>query len=203
MVTRVNRSRKEMMGLALGLCGEMYSGKDTIADYLVSKYGFAKHSYSTDVIGPLIKLTKGEEVREVYIDVGVSLDRVFGKYCLDMLLHRTVMIKDSRRIVIPNIRLLNNVKYWRNKSGFKFYLVKVLADEKVRLKRWRIASVTKTAANYNGNIKDASDFQRVSRKDLKETDLEDLLTIGEFDFVVDNNFGFSELYTQVDKILKN
>ena len=197
-----SRFSKEMRRIAIGLCGEMYSGKDTIANYLVSRYGFSKYSYSVDVLGPIIKLSRGVETREVYIDLGISLDRMFGKYCLDMLLHRIVVIDGCFRIVIPNIRLLNNVEYWRDKSGFEFYLVAVLADKDVRLRRWRIASLKKTLPTYNSGIKSASDFQRLSRKDLEETDLEKLLAMRKFEFVVDNNLGFSELYAQIDKIIK-
>jgi dephospho-CoA kinase len=188
--------------IAIGLCGEMYSGKDTAADYIVSKYGFRKFSYSTDVLKPIISLSQGKETREVYITLGTSLDKVFGNFCLDSLLHRRIRQSHSKKIVIPNIRIFNNVEYWKNESGFEFCLILVLAEQSVRVRRWLKMSSEKPLHEYDKMLKTQKDFEILNRKDLDETDLSDLLRNRKFDFTIDNNSDLTNLYVQIDAVMK-
>jgi len=197
---RLGRSNQD--SVAIGLCGEMYSGKDTAADYIVSKYGFRKFSYSTDVLKPIISFCQGKETREVYINLGASLDKVFGDFCLDSLLHRRIIQEASKKVVIPNIRLFNNVDYWKNASGFEFYLILVLAEQRLRLSRWMKLLSEKPLHEYDKALKTKEDFEILNRKDLEETDLFNLLHNRKFDFTIVNNSDLMNLYVQIDTIMK-
>jgi dephospho-CoA kinase len=201
MLKRKSPYKKDSNAVAIGLCGAMYSGKDTIADYIVFKYGFKKFSYSADVLKPIISLCQGNETRDVYIRLGVSLDKVFGEYCLDSLLHRRISLDGGKKVIIPNIRLLNNVNYWKYESRFRFHLILVMAKQNVRLDRWRKMPAEKPLHEYDRNIKNERDFETLNRKDLKETDLSKLLRTRESDFTIVNNSGLSDLYARIDAIM--
>ena len=180
----------------------MYSGKDTAADYIVSKYGFKKFSYSTDVLEPMISLCQGEQTREVFITLGASLDKLFGTFCLDSLLHKRVNQQKSKKVVIPSIRLFNNVNYWKNKSGFEYYSILILADKHERFSRCMKLSHGKPLHEYDKLLKTKEDFEILNKKDLEKTDLSVLLSKGKFDFTIVNNSDLINLYAQVDAIME-
>ena len=186
--------------IAIGLCGKIYSGKDTVADFLVKKYGFKKYSYSSDVLSTIIKLARGIESREVYISLGLLLGKNFGKYCLDQLLYGKVLNDNCNKIVIPNIRLLSNIEFWKEKSDFTFYLVAISASDEIRFKRWKKASGKKESHTYDSQIKTKSNFLELSRKDFEETDLKKILSAQCFDFTINNDVSLADLHLQIAKM---
>ncbi|HEY0220859.1 MAG TPA: AAA family ATPase [Candidatus Paceibacterota bacterium] len=105
--------------LILGITGQPAAGKDTIADYLVTK-GFEKFSMS-DVL------------REEMADLGLPLDRdtirVFAERRKadlgnDYLCHK-ILKKISRNSVIPSIRSTSEVKTFKEKLKNDFKLITV------------------------------------------------------------------------------
>ena len=120
----------------IGLVGKKFAGKDLVADYLVSKYGFKKHSHATvlkEVCRLLFNLTAVEEEnKEKIIDrlgfsprhiwqlVGTELIRDgLGKYNLENVLIKrmndSICLSDLN--VVSDVRFLDEVLNIRELNG--------------------------------------------------------------------------------------
>lgn len=130
----------------IGICGKKFNGKDTIADYLVKKYGYTKISLSDPLkyaikeifnfsdeqlwgnkkedIDPFWKVTP----REVLQLIGTDCFRdIFGKkfphigdniWVLSLQLNIDKLINSGvRKIVVPDIRFPNESELLKKYNG--------------------------------------------------------------------------------------
>ncbi len=161
------------------------AGKDTVADYLVSDYGFAKLNMSDVLRDELIAAGK-EPTKMEMSKLG---DEWRQKYGMDIVMRRTIE-KASRfeRAVITGLRSIEEVQFMRANAG-SMYLVAVVADAEVRFSR-RTPEDPKTKEEF---------FARDER-DIKNKGFDKVIAAA--DYKLENNFdSTSGLYAEVDSLM--
>ena len=121
----------------LALTGKMRSGKDTVADYLVSEYGYKKYGFGDGIreVEALLFPDTHKKERTRLQQIGQSLRQVEENVWVDHTL-RQIKKEGHDRIVIKDLRQPN--EYARlQEAGFS--IVRVLCTEDIRLNRMRAA----------------------------------------------------------------
>src|SRR5690242_43776 len=85
--------------MIIGLVGEKLAGKDTVAQYIVSKYG-AVHFRTSDILDELLKTLSLPITRRNEIDVGKAVEDMFGSKIIGEALAKR--IKTSAAPIIIN-----------------------------------------------------------------------------------------------------
>lgn len=163
--------------MKIAIVGKARSGKDTVADYLVSKYGYTEYKFSKG-IRDVINLVRGEETnknRRELQDVGQGLRRALGE---DIWVNYTLStITGTDKVVISDCRQQNEAKRLTEEG---YLLIRVESDEDIRVQRMLAAGDTFT------------------KEDLThETEQIDF----ECPVVIYNNNSLEELYSQVDELI--
>lgn len=170
------------------LIGKMRSGKDTVADYAVEKYGFTRFAFG-DGIRKVCRILfpeqmkNGNKPRSLLQNVGQSMRKidndVWVKYCFNEIEEssQTVILNP----IITDLRQPNEYQKCRKEN---YTIIKVSCDEETRLKR----------------ILEKNDSFKM--EDLNhETELH--IDTYEYDYLITNNGSLVELYEQFDEIVKN
>lgn len=195
--------------LLIGITGAKRSGKDTVANYIVKKYGFHKRSlseplkeackalfgFSENQLNGSSKETPDERwfgitPRETMQFVGTDLLRKqMGKLRTeigeDVFLHNFrnwYESPDNNRdlVVVPDVRFQNEADYIHSQGGF---VIKIL---------------------YNATADEISLLERIKRFfgiiDAHESEAQHV----EYDLTVNNGYthSFQDLYSQVNSIMK-
>jgi hypothetical protein len=167
--------------MKIAILGRAGSGKDTVANYLVSEHGFEKHAFSEglykicrEYYGMTVKdrgllQEVGEAMRSIDPDV-------FVKY-----LGRS--LKNSKNIVISDVRFVNEYKTLKD-LGFKFYRVK--ADLNTRLGRIQERDKIEINQDYINKI---------------ETHTIETQCDGFEAEILENNKDYNELFRKIDEIV--
>lgn len=163
--------------MKIALVGKARSGKDTVADYLVTKYGYTEYKFSKGV-RDVINLVRGEDShknRRELQQVGQGLRQFLGE---DIWVNYTLsQVKEGDRVVISDCRQSNEAERLLEEG---YILIKVESDEAVRVQRMLAAG------------------DKFTKEDLThETEQIDL----ECTHTIYNNQSLEELYAQVDEIL--
>jgi dephospho-CoA kinase len=133
--------------IILGLVGQKNTGKDTVADYLCSKYGFTKLAFATPIkqmceamfdldacyfeerelketVIPAWQMTPREMMQQVGTDmVQTHFGQNFWIKHLDQRLQK--LLKENHKIVITDVRFITESMYVRSRGG---KLVQILSD---------------------------------------------------------------------------
>ena len=175
----------------LGLVGEIASGKDTIAEYLVKNYGATTVSFSQPLrdIAHRIYL---EENRNNLASLGRVLRAEFGQDILSKAIAQEVKQATSSIVVLPNIRLESDLKHLTNEPNF--ILIAVEADQRIRYER-----LIKRRQNTDDAGKTWEEFLADSQLET-EIHIRDLAQKARYK--IDNNHGFVSLFEQIEKIIQ-
>lgn len=166
----------------IGLIGRLRSGKDTAADYLASKYGYTTFAFGDELKRYYHELFGETDAkpREGYQWFGQAMRErdpdVWVRKCLD----RIAWDEDVVNAVVTDTRQLNEAE--RLKAA-GYVLIRVEAPEALRIHR----AVT---SGDRFNLRDLTHGT--------ETALDDYAA----DFTVVNDAGLSELYAQIDEIVR-
>jgi len=180
----------------VGIAGKKGSGKDTVASYLCKKYGFYKIALADPVKAGVAAFfgwslidvyNKKEEIDsfwkiKIRKPLQVLATEVFrerlGEFFPELgwvgenfwVLRWIKEYKNKKleRVVIPDIRFVNEIEEFRKR--FNFYVIRVIRD-----------------------LGSDEDTHR------SETELDNY---DKFDFVLENNGTFEELYNKVDEIME-
>ncbi len=151
----------------IGVTGPLGSGKTTVAKLLEAK-NFVRVSL-TDELREEVRKRALPETREVFIDTANALRKEFGKDILAKkasesleALRRT---RKTDKFIIDGLKNPGEVKYFKEK--YDMFLIGVVAEEKIRVKRILSRS----------SILDSRASKNVLQKNLKRD-----LGIGEKDF---------------------
>jgi dephospho-CoA kinase len=180
--------------IIIGVTGTIGSGKGTVVDYLVSKYGF-RHYSARQFLGEEVKRRGLPDNRDSIVETAISLRTAHGPdYVADQLY--TQAIQNAQNAVIESIRNTEEVVLLRRKPE-KFYLLAVDADPLIRFER------IQNRKSSTDNI----DFDKFLQDEKREmsSDNPNAMNIAECmrqaDARIENNEALEELHNQIDKII--
>jgi dephospho-CoA kinase len=163
------------------LIGRAGSGKDTVADYLIEKYGFHRYSFAEklkEVALDLFPVQFKKDRRNLLQQLGAKLREINEDVWVNYLLH-TMPGNSITNIVITDCRYENEYDIC-TKDGF--IAVKVNCDDRVRAERL---------------------YQRDGRRmtPAEQAHISERLNVP-CDYHLNNNFAIESLYLQIDKMVQ-
>lgn len=180
-----------MKKVVIGLISKMAGGKDTIKKYLEENYAAKSCRFSSILRDNLDRLFI-EKSRDNLQKLSVSLRQTFGDDILAKTIAKEVDSLKSDLVVVDGVRRPADIKYLKKLDNF--FLIKIIADEKVRYQR---------AVLRNENPgDDKKSFATFLNDHKKEAESKIPEVMKEADFTIDNNGSFDNLYMQIDKIIK-
>jgi dephospho-CoA kinase len=182
-----------MNKIVIGLIGEKGSGKGTVSDYLVEKYG-AVHYGTSKILRRTLEDLHVPITRDNLVKLALVLKEGYGpSIIIDSLIHD--MEKNGSDIIIADgIRMHGDVDPFRVRYGKNFFLTYVTADLRLRYER------TKSRKEKEGE--DKTTFQEFLEEEGKLTEVS-IHEIGKTaDFKLNNGKTADDLKLQVDKMMK-
>lgn len=181
----------------IALCGKMRSGKDTVADYLVSKYGYERFAFGDELKRYYHNIfgqssagkDRAGKQREAYQWFGQTMrgrdEDVWVRKCFESIddYYWYWHYGDNEfKPVITDVRQPNELARCREEG---YVIIKVDADEKTRLERIK-------AMGDDFNIEDLRHETELFIDDI------------DADYTINNSTGVSvdELHAQVDGIMR-
>ena len=163
----------------IGLAGLARSGKDTVADYIESKYDYKKFVLS-DVLKDELKNVGKEPTKENMAELGNTLRKKSGKDIVAKMLYEHC--KNQKKITVVGFRSPEEVEFFRKKAK-TFTLIEVRAPKDSRIKR-----------------SSEKDISGRDKNDIAKKGLDEVFTMAKIK--IDNDSTLESLYEKVDKIMK-
>ncbi|MDP1709436.1 MAG: AAA family ATPase [Candidatus Komeilibacteria bacterium] len=176
--------------VVLGFTGLIASGKGTAAEYLKSKHLASHYRFST-MLRDMAKRIYIPETRDNLVKLSESLRTAFGEDVLAKTIFHAVQQNPAPIIVLPNVRLPQDIKYLKKLSHF--ILVAINTDAKTRYQR-----LIKRRQNIDDKTKTWPQFLRDSQLPT-ETKIRSLAQ--KASFRLDNNGNRAELCEQIETML--
>jgi len=176
--------------IIIGLLGFIGSGKDTVADYLVSKYGFKKLTMSDMVKEELRKNNlpiSREEMQKLSIKYKAKHGNgIWAKKCVEY-----AKKNNWQKIVISGVRDTKELPEF--KLGGNFILVFVDADLEIRLNRLQ----------KRDSEKDVKSRTELISQEKREIEIFDLFREYSkyYDYRISNNRDIANLKKETDKFV--
>lgn len=120
--------------IVIGLIGEKGSGKGTVSDYLIEKYG-AVHYGTSKILRRTLEDLHIPVTRESLTKLALLLKEGYGSSIIIDSLIEDMEKNGSDIIIADGIRMDGDVEPFRKKYGENFFLVYVTADLKLRYER--------------------------------------------------------------------
>lgn len=177
--------------IVIGLAGQISSGKDTIADYIVKKYDGVSLSFSQPLRDILNRVFQPID-RGNLVWLGQTLVDRFGTDILSKVLSKEIELSDKKIFVLSNIRREGDVSCF--KDWPKYILIGVETDPKICYER-----LIKRSQNVDDQTKTWEQFQ----KDLQlstEVSIDGL--IKKSSIHINNNGSLEDLHQQIGKIIE-
>lgn len=181
-----------MNKIVLGLSGHPSGGKDTVAKYLVEKYGFEHISTGDSLRTYMQKNDLGEPDRENMNHIVTDLRQKFGT---DFLVRDILETNNSPRLVLSGLRSSGEAKAIKKVGG---YIVAVDASMHTRYNR----------ALKRGRIGDNISFEKFAEEQRAEDNPSDpnapsvAAVSSVADERIDNSTTLEHTYSQTDNIMK-
>jgi dephospho-CoA kinase len=179
--------------IVIGLIGEKGSGKGTVSDYLIEKYG-AKHYGTSKILRRTLEDLHLPITRDNLAKLALVLKEGYGpSVIIDSLIHD--MEKNGSNIIIADgIRMHGDVEPFKKKYGSDFYLVYVAADTRLRYQRIK--------ARKQNHGEDKLTFRKFLEEEARLTEIS-IHEIGKLaEFKLSNNGTSQRLKKQVDDMVK-
>ncbi|MGD0510447.1 MAG: AAA family ATPase [Candidatus Micrarchaeaceae archaeon] len=181
--------------MLIGVVGLNGSGKDTVAEHLVSKHGFAHKDLGQEIRDALKALGMD------YLDRGVMIafankqrqELGFNYWC-----KRAIDSLESKDIVITSIRNPSEVDEILSRGG---NIIEVYADQKVRFDR--TVERVKKDPKLHGDVQSFDEFKKKEEMELTSTDpakQQLLKCISMAQHRLSNNGSFEDLYVQIEEL---
>lgn len=176
--------------IIIGLVGEIASGKDTAADYLVETYGAKSISFSQP-LREILDILYQPQNRANMAGLGDTLRGQFGQDLLSKVIAMKTKASKDKIIVLPNVRLESDIVYLKKLPGFVLAAIETQAE--TRFKR-----LTSRGQNTDDKTKTWAEFQK-DAKLYTEKHIRSLMKSCRFQ--LDNNGSKAELYAQLDQLI--
>ena len=183
------------MGKLIGILGRKRSGKDTMGSYMIEKYNYNRYAFA-DPLKDILKImfdfseTQLNEDKEKVDDRwGVSPRTILQKF-------GTEICRNDLCKYIENIKLEDETLWIKL---FRFFYEKN-KDKDIVITDVRFFDEIKAIKSYGGKI------VKINRNNLEndthssESDI-DNYNFDLIDYIIDNNYTFDDLYSQIDTFL--
>jgi len=173
--------------LIIGLTGLARAGKDTVAAYLVEKYGFKHLDFYRDVLLEKAKERGIESKDKMAMSIlGDELRKEGGRGILAKFLAEKIVPEND--YVITGFRSPEEVDFIRNEFQ-DFVLVEVRAGKLNRFSRRK-----------DTDPDDINAFFERDKRDIQNKGLGEVLRMA--DYVIDNDGTIEELKSKIDELMK-
>lgn len=180
-----------MAKIILGITGEIACGKGTVTAHLAKEYQAGTHRFST-MLRDVLDRMYIEQTRENLALISKVLRQNFGEDVMAKTMMKEAESDEHEIVIIDGVRRLADIKYLRELPQFK--LIYIEADIQKRYER-----IIKRGENTDDKGKTFEEFQKEQTLE-SETQIRDLKNYA--NYVVDNNGTYTDLYAQIDKIIK-
>jgi dephospho-CoA kinase len=180
------------MKIILGTAGEIASGKETVAQYIIKKYGGSLYRFSDPLRDILIRMHLDSD-RQNYHKISMALRKYFGQDALSHVIYNDIKKSKEKIIVLDGIRRKSDMKYLKDITGFK--LIFIEADIKKRFKRLR-----SRREKADDQKKSLASFKKEHESEV-EINIRKLKKIA--NFIIDNNHSHPQLFSAIDAVLAN
>jgi len=180
-----------MAKLILGIAGEMGSGKGTIAKHVVEEHKGSAHRFST-ILRDILDRAYLEQSRDNMQTLSTILRKNFGEDLLAKSIYHDTKKDDHDIVIVDGVRRMADILYLEEVPHFK--LIYVETDIEVRYER-----IVKRGENSDDAKKSFSEFEKANQ-DESESQIRELKNYA--NYVVDNNGTFTDLYKQIENIIK-
>lgn len=179
--------------IVIGLIGEKGSGKGTVSDYLIEKYG-AVHYGTSKILRRTLEDIHVPITRDNLIKLALILKEGYGPSIIIDSLIQDMEKNGSNVIIADGIRMHGDVEPFRKKYGENFFLVYITADLKLRYER--------TKARKQNSEEGETMLEQFLEEEGKLTEVS-IHEIGRTaDFKMNNNGTPEELIYQTEEMLK-
>ena len=177
--------------MIIGLVGEFGTGKGTAAAYLQKKYKAEVLKFS-HILNDILHRLRQDVTRNNHRII-TALRKEFGEDIIAKTLIADIEARNKNKlIVIDGFRKLEELRAFKELNGF--VLINLTASPKSRYER-----LTKRNEKRDDQEKKYNDFLREHKNDSDK----DIVKVGkQADFQIDNSGTERELYSQIDKIIK-
>lgn len=179
-----------MQKIIIAITGEMASGKDTLAKYLVEKY-HAKAFHFSDSMRDVLDRLHLEETRDNLAKLSHALRQTFGEDIFAAVIETEVMREKEGIVIIDGVRRSSDIEFARKQENF--ILIYVEADIEKRYDRIK---------NREQNADDTEKtFQEFLHDHTLETEVTIPLLRTEADHIINNDGTLEDFYKQADAIV--
>ncbi|HZX19433.1 MAG TPA: AAA family ATPase [archaeon] len=167
------------------LVGLARSGKDTAADYIVEKHGFAKYNFST-VLSKMLEQKDIPQTKQAMNQLGDMIREEMGMDAIAKLLDKKITQKNNLVLVGP--RSMEEIDYFQKKFP-KLKIIKIVTGTDERFSR-----------RSNEDPKDEKKFFARDENDLKRKGFQKVLDSADLSV---NNFGNKkDFYSEIETAIK-
>lgn len=179
------------MSLIIGLIGQKLSGKDTVANYLVNKYGAVSFA-GGHILNELLEVLGKEKSRENEMSLAISLRNAFGEDVLNSAILTRLHNSKAKIGLVNGIRRPQELVQCQQEQVRTIY---ISAPANARYERYKFRQEKK-----DDGILDFADFLR---QDTESPTEKDIVAIGEqAEFKIENASDLQTLYTEIDHIIE-
>lgn len=175
--------------MIIGLVGEKLSGKDTVAKYLIEKYG-ADHIRYSDTLDEILNLLDLPISRRNEIDLGLSLRSGFGKGVLNGAVKKKVSMSSAKHTIINGIRFSDEMATAEQLGALIIYITAPIA---VRYERY-----LQRHEKSDDGIQSMNEFEK---QETEETERIIAALGAQANHRIDNDDSLEVLYHNIDQIM--
>jgi dephospho-CoA kinase len=178
------------MKLLLGIIGEQFSGKDTVADYLVAKHN-AFHIRQSHILDEILDVLDLPISRRNEMDLGIALRKTFGTDTVGKAVEKRLRESNQELQVVQGIRFQEEFNIVRRLGGKMIYIT---APAETRYQR-----AMQRQEKADDQTQTFDQFLETEKTEPTEVGIPGLGA--KADVKIENNGTLEELYQQIETIL--
>ncbi len=183
--------------MLIGVVGLNGAGKDTLANYLVSIYGFCHVDIGQEIRDELKRTGRNAVDRNEMVELGNRMRHVYGP---DYWCSRAIESMGSRDMIVTSIRNPAEAEKILEHGGV---LVEIHAERKTRFERTVLRVKSKNGSH--GDVQSFDDFVAREEREMKNADPANqqlLKCIGMAKYQIANDGTEDQLHMQIDALMK-
>lgn len=181
-----------MAKIIIGISGRIASGKDTVANYIIEKYGAKQFKFSK-VLRDILQRIYQEVSRDNLQKLSLLLRQMFGDDMLAKVVYNDILNTKEDIIVIDGVRRLPDIEILKPIEGFKLFFIDAVIGT-------RYERIIQRSENIDDRNKT---FETFKKEEEAETEIyiDGLKNVS--DYMIDNNSNIDDLHKQIDNIILN